>query len=122
MSEGGLPPWGLGSACRWWGAIRLWTHTPKEDPVGRVTGKYSSRIAVAGAAVLGAAGGIVALGGAASAAVAVPCSAPSLIAAVTAANTTPADASLSLASGCVYSFTAADNTTDGGNALPVMTG
>jgi predicted outer membrane repeat protein len=91
--------------------------------VHKITGSYSFRIAVASVVVLGgAAGGIVALSGAAAAAVAVPCSATSLISAISAANTTPADDSLSLASGCVYSFAAANNTTDDGNALPVITG
>ena len=88
----------------------------------RITGKYTFRIAMAGAIMAAAAGGIVALSGAADAAVAVPCSASSLISAISIANTTPADDSLSLASGCVYSFAAANNTTDDGNALPVITG
>jgi hypothetical protein len=91
--------------------------------VHKITGKHSFRITAAGVLVAGAAaGGIVALGGVAHAAVAVPCSASSLISAISTANTTPADSSLSLASGCVYSFTTADNATDGGNALPVITG
>ncbi|MGH3283495.1 MAG: ricin-type beta-trefoil lectin domain protein [Streptosporangiaceae bacterium] len=88
----------------------------------KITGRYSFRIAAAGVIVAGAAaGGIVASGGAAAAAVAVPCDVPSLIAAISAANTTPADSSLSLSSGCVYSLTAQDNATDGGNGLPVIT-
>jgi predicted outer membrane repeat protein len=91
--------------------------------VHKITGKYSFRIAAAGVIAAGAAvGGTVALSGAAAAAVAVPCSSSSLISAISTANTTPADDSLSLTSGCVYSFTAADNATDGGNALPVITG
>jgi predicted outer membrane repeat protein len=91
--------------------------------VHKITGRYSFRIAAASVIVAGAAaGGFVALGGAAAAAVAVPCSAASLISAISTANTTPADDSLSLTSGCVYSFTAANNGTDGGNALPVITG
>jgi hypothetical protein len=91
--------------------------------VHNITGRYSFRIAAAGVIVAGAtAGGFVALSGAAAAAVAVPCSASALISAIATANTTPADASLSLTSGCVYSFTAANNATDGGNALPVITG
>ncbi len=89
----------------------------------KITGKHSFRIAVAAAVVAAAAAGpVVALGSAAAAAVAVPCSTSSLISAISTANTTPADSSLALASGCVYSFTAASNTTDGGNALPVITG
>jgi hypothetical protein len=91
--------------------------------VHKITGRYSFRIGAAGVIVAGAAaGGFVALGGAAAAAVAVPCSASALISAISTANTTPADDSLSLTSGCVYSFTAANNATDGGNALPVITG
>ena len=89
----------------------------------KITGRYSFRIAAAGIIVAGtAAGGIVALGAPAEAAVTVPCSASSLISAISTANTTPADAALSLTSGCVYSFSAAGNSTDGGNALPVITG
>ena len=90
----------------------------------KITGRYSFRIAAAGVIVAGAAaGGMVALSGAAAAAaVAVPCSSSSLISAISTANTTPADDSLSLTSGCVYSFTAANNATDDGNALPVITG
>jgi hypothetical protein len=91
--------------------------------VHKITGRYSFRIAAAGIIVAGTAtGGIVALGAPAEAAVTVPCSAASLISAISTANTTPADAALSLTSGCVYSFSAADNSTDGGNALPVITG
>ncbi len=50
------------------------------------------------------------------------CSVTSLISAISTANTTPADSSISLASGCVYSLTAANNATDGGTGLPVITG
>ena len=89
----------------------------------RITGRYSFRIAAAGIIVAGtAAGGIVTLGAPAEAAVTVPCSASSLVSAISTANTTPAAAALSLTSGCVYSFSAANNSTDGGNALPVITG
>lgn len=89
----------------------------------KITGRYSFRIAAAGIIVAGtAAGGIVTLGAPAEAAVTVPCSASSLISAISTANTTPADAALSLTSGCVYSFSAAGNSTDGGNALPVIPG
>jgi len=92
--------------------------------VSRITGSYSYRIAVAAGlaamAVGGLAGTSAAAPGAASAAV--PCSVASLISAISTANTTPADSSISLASGCVYSLTAADNTTDGGTGLPVITG
>ena len=90
----------------------------------RITGSYSFRIAVAGglaaATVVGLAGTSSAAPGAAS--VAASCSVTSLISAISTANSTPADSSISLASGCVYSLTAANNATDGGTGLPVITG
>jgi predicted outer membrane repeat protein len=89
--------------------------------VRRITGSYTFRIAAAAAAAIGAAGGIVAVSGAAGAAVTVPCSTSSLISAINAANSA-GSGSLSLASGCTYSLTKADNTTDGPNGLPAITG
>lgn len=50
------------------------------------------------------------------------CSVASLIAAVNSANATPGGATVTLSSGCKYTLTAADNATDGGNGLPVITG
>lgn len=89
----------------------------------RFTGSHTFRIAAAGlVAAGGAVAAVVGLAGPAAAAVAVPCSASGLISAITKANTTPADSSLSLTSGCTYALTTANNTTDGGNALPVITG
>jgi Ricin-type beta-trefoil lectin domain len=91
--------------------------------VHTITRRYWFRIAATGVVVAGtAAGAFVALGGVAAAAVSVPCSTASLVSAISTANTTAADDSLSLTSGCVYSLTAANNGTDGGNGLPVVTG
>ncbi|HLI41152.1 MAG TPA: choice-of-anchor Q domain-containing protein [Streptosporangiaceae bacterium] len=87
----------------------------------RTTGSYTFRIAAVAAAAIGAAGGVVAMSGAAGAAVTVPCSVSSLISAIKAANGA-GSGSLSLASGCTYSLTKADNTTDGPNGLPAITG
>jgi hypothetical protein len=85
--------------------------------------RYWFRIAATGVVVAGtAAGAFVALDGVAAAAVSVPCSTASLISAISTANTTPANNSLSLTSGCVYSLTAVNNTTDGFTGLPVITG
>jgi hypothetical protein len=89
--------------------------------VSRITGSYSFRIAVAGGLVAAAVGGLAGTGTAAVNAV-VPCSVTSLISAISTANTTPANSSITLTSGCVYALTAANNTTDGGNGLPVITG
>lgn len=83
----------------------------------------SRRFRVAAAVALAAA----AVGGSARSSVAapeavVPCSVPSLISAISTANTTPADSSVTLTSGCVYTLTAPNNATDGGTGLPVITG
>ncbi len=66
----------------------------------------------------GAAGGLAA----ASPALAgiVPCSTASLVAAISAANST--NGTVTLTSGCVYTLTAANNSADGGSGLPVITG
>ncbi|MBV9447580.1 MAG: RICIN domain-containing protein [Streptosporangiaceae bacterium] len=86
----------------------------------RTTGVYVFRIAVAGGLVAAAVGGAAATS--AAGAVTVPCSVTSLISAISTANTTPASSSLTLTSGCAYTLTAADNATDGGTGLPVITG
>ncbi len=88
--------------------------------MSRTTGIYLFRIAVAGGLVAAAVGGVAATS--AAGAVTVPCSVTSLISAISTANTTPANSSLTLTSGCVYSVTAANNATDGGTGLPVITG
>ncbi len=49
----------------------------------------------------------------------VPCSTVSLISAITSANTL-GGGTLTLTSGCTYTLTAANNTTDGGTGLPVI--
>jgi hypothetical protein len=49
----------------------------------------------------------------------VPCSASSLIAAIKTANA--ASGTVTLTSGCVYTLTTRNNTTNGGNGLPVIT-
>ena len=78
--------------------------------------RVAAAVALAAAAVGGSAGS-----SAAPEAV-VPCSASSLISSISTANTTPADSSITLTSGYVYTLTAPDNTTDGGTGLPVITG
>jgi hypothetical protein len=55
------------------------------------------------------------------AATAVACSSASLISAINGANAA-STATLSLSKGCVYSLTTTDNSADGGNGLPVITG
>jgi chitodextrinase len=50
----------------------------------------------------------------------VPCSVTSLVSAISAANGT--NGTVTLTSGCVYTLTAANNSTDGGTGLPVITG
>jgi hypothetical protein len=52
----------------------------------------------------------------------VPCNAPSLISAISIANSTPGGGTLVLTTGCVYTLTSANNATDGGTGLPVITG
>jgi hypothetical protein len=53
----------------------------------------------------------------------VPCSASALISAITVANVTPGGGTVTLTSGCVYTLTAVNNTTDaGGVGLPVISG
>jgi hypothetical protein len=52
----------------------------------------------------------------------VSCSTPNLISAITTANGTPGGGTLVLATGCVYTLESANNTTEGGTGLPVITG
>jgi hypothetical protein len=75
---------------------------------------------IAGAAVLiGGAAGSVAI--ASPALAATPCDTPSLITAITLANTT--NGTVTLTSGCTYTLTAINNTADnGGVGLPLITG
>jgi hypothetical protein len=51
---------------------------------------------------------------------AISCSVSSLVSAIKTANST--NGTVTLASGCTYTLTAANNTTDGGTGLPVITG
>ncbi len=70
--------------------------------------------------VLGAIGTV---GGAHSASAAtLSCDTPSLISAITTANGTPGGSTLVLPTGCVYTLESANNTTEGGTGLPVITG
>jgi hypothetical protein len=50
------------------------------------------------------------------------CDTPSLISAITTANGTPGGSTLVLPTGCVYTLESANNTTEGGTGLPVITG
>jgi hypothetical protein len=68
-------------------------------------------------------GAIGSVGGEQSASAAtVSCDTPSLISAIAAANGTPGGSTLVLSTGCVYKLESANNTTDGGTGLPVITG
>jgi len=75
---------------------------------------------------LGAAVGLMAFGLLASpqiaAAAAISCSTPTLISAISAANSQIGGGTVTLASGCVYTLTTVNNSTDGGTGLPVITG
>ncbi|MDP9093387.1 MAG: fibronectin type III domain-containing protein [Actinomycetota bacterium] len=51
-----------------------------------------------------------------------PCSVTSLASGIATANATPGGGTVDMPSGCVYTLVAANNTTDGGNGLPVITG
>jgi chitodextrinase len=57
-----------------------------------------------------------------AAAAPIVCSTPALVAAISAANTQLGGGTVTLPAGCVYTLTAADNATDGGTGLPVITG
>lgn len=50
----------------------------------------------------------------------VPCSASSLISAIKTANGTTGGATITLTSGCVYTLTVVNNTTDGGDRKSVV--
>ncbi len=52
----------------------------------------------------------------------VSCSASGLISAISTANATPGGGSVTLTTGCLYTLTNANNATDGGTGLPVITG
>jgi hypothetical protein len=52
----------------------------------------------------------------------ITCSVPGLIAAINAANGAASGATVTLAAGCVYTLATANNPTDGGTGLPVITG
>ena len=80
------------------------------------------RLSAAAAVLIGAVTGSVVVASPALAAT-VPCSASALISAITAANVTPGGGTVTLTSGCVYTLTAVNNTTDaGGVGLPVISG
>ena len=73
--------------------------------------------------ILGALGALGSVGLEQSATAAtVSCSTPNLISAIATANGTSGGSTLVLASGCVYSLESANNTTEGGTGLPVITG
>ena len=52
----------------------------------------------------------------------VPCSVSSLVSAISAANGGQGGGTVTLTSGCTYTLTAANTSTDGGTGLPVITG
>ena len=82
-------------------------------------GTRMRRLTAAAAVLIGAVTGTVALSTPALAAT--PCTAAALISAITVANTT--NGTVTLTSGCTYTLTALNNTTDaGGVGLPVITG
>jgi hypothetical protein len=57
-----------------------------------------------------------------AASAAITCTVSGLVAAIHTANTTTGGATVTLPSGCTYTLTAANNATDGGTGLPVITG
>ncbi|HXL78571.1 MAG TPA: hypothetical protein VN985_07980, partial [Candidatus Eisenbacteria bacterium] len=79
-------------------------------------------VGLAGALALSAFGLLAAPLAAAAAPIA--CATPDLITAISTANSQAGGGTVTLASGCVYTLTAADNSTDGGGGtgLPVITG
>lgn len=92
---------------------------PGEPASARRASRGLTRFALPSALLMVAAGAAVAIP-AAPALAAVACSAPSLVSAITAANRT--GGTVTLTSGCAYTLTAANNATDGGTGLPVITG
>ncbi len=79
-----------------------------------------TRLAVAAALTTGALGSLAVTQPAMAAAI--PCTVAGLTAAITTANGTPGGGTVTLPSGCVYTLTATNNSTDGGTGLPVITG
>ena len=57
-----------------------------------------------------------------AAAASIACTTADLIAAINSANATPGGATITLATACAYTLTAANNSTDGATGLPVITG
>ncbi len=57
-----------------------------------------------------------------AASAAITCTVSGLVAAIKTANAATGGATVTLPSGCTYTLTAANNTTDGGTGLPVITG
>lgn len=86
----------------------------------RMTESRGFLIAAAVALATATVGGLAGLSAAQAAAV--PCSVSSLVSAISTANTTPANSSITLTGGCVYTLTTPNNTSDGGTGLPVITG
>ena len=90
------------------------------SPRGLFRGPRMRRLSATAVVIAGAVAGTVAVSTPALAAT-VPCSAASLVSAITTANST--NGTITLTSACVYTLTAINNTTDaGGVGLPVITG
>jgi predicted outer membrane repeat protein len=77
---------------------------------------------VTGAAVLAVFGNLAFWHGAYAGATPVSCDVSSLVNAINQANLASSPATLSLSTKCVYALTSPDNTLDGGNGLPLITG
>ena len=91
---------------------------------GSWTPRWNSRrrrLLISAAALAGPALSNVGLVESANAAT-VSCSASSLVSAISLANITPGGGTVTLTSGCVYTLTSANNATDGGTGLPVISG
>ncbi len=91
---------------------------------GSRTARWNSRrrrLLISAAVLAGAALSNVGLVESANAAT-VSCSASSLVSAISLANITPGGGTVTLTSGCVYTLTSANNATDGGTGLPVISG
>lgn len=117
---GAVPNDGLMAASRGLAAVFLHASRvrtvrgPRRKPRGR-------RLLVSGGLLACAALSNVVLTESAGAATA-SCSVSSLISAISAANVTPGGGTVGLATGCTYTLTQANNSTDGGTGLPVITG
>ena len=86
-----------------------------------LTGRTVRRISSIGGALLVVASGIVITAQGAYAATPISCNDSSLISAITTANAAVGGGTVTLPAGCTFTLTAANNTLEGDNGLPVIT-